>query len=290
MSEQQLLPGMPVRLFRCTPTKLTTFEDCPRRYRFTYLDRPTPQRGGAFAHTSVGAAVHTALARWWDQPLERRTPERAAQLVTEAWGAWPTPASGGFRDAEQSQAQRLRAEAAVAAYAARLDPRAEPVGVERTVGTPTAALAFSGRVDRIDRRPRPEGDGDEPVVVDYKLGRRVPDDDDARSSLALGLYALATGRTLRTRCRRVELHHVPSGTVAAAEHTSTSLERVVRRAESIASDAVRAEAALAAGADPDEAFPTAPSALCAWCDFRPSCPTGQRTAPAAEPWAALDPA
>jgi len=284
--EQGVLPGMPQRLFSCTPTKLAAFEDCPRRYRFSYLDRPSPPRGPAFAHTSVGAAVHNALARWWDEPLARRTAQRAAELVAGAWTPWTT---AGFRDAAQSEEHRRRCQEAVAAYAERLDPTAEPVGVERTVAAPTQRLAFSGRVDRIDRRPREDGDGDEPVVVDYKLGRRVPEDDDARSSMALGLYAVAVSRTLRARCRRVELHHVPTGAVAVAEHTDASLERVVRRAESIASDAVRAQAALDAGADRDEAFPATPSALCSWCDFRPSCPTGQRSAPAKETWAALEP-
>jgi RecB family exonuclease len=268
---------MPARLFTCTPSRLTTFADCPRRYRFTYLDRPSPPRGPAWAHTGLGAAVHLALARWWDEPLPRRVPERAAQLVRAAW------TGTGFRDDAQSTEHRQRAERAVAAYTARLDPAHEPVGVERTVATRTSALALSGRVDRLDRR------GEELVVVDYKLGRRVPGTDDARSSLPLGLYALAAARTLRTPCRRVELHHVPSGTVAAAEHDDASLGRKVAEAESIARDAAAATAALAAGADPDEAFPATPSALCSWCDFRSVCPTGSAAAPAAEPWAALAP-
>ena len=279
--EQGLLPGMPTRLFTCTPTRLTTHLDCPRRYRLTYLDRPSPPRGPASAHTSVGAAVHLALARWWGEPLVRRTPGRAGELVRRAWPAsW---SSAGFRDAEQSAEHAERAVAAVTAYAEELDPARGPVGVERTVATRTATLAVSGRVDRIDARD------DELVVVDYKLGRREPTAAVARTSLALGLYAVATARTLRRPCTRVELHHVPSGTVAVAEHDEASLARKVAEAESIARDVVTATGALAAGADPDEAFPATPSSLCAWCDVRPACPVGRAHVPAAEPWAALAP-
>ncbi len=54
--------GMPRRLYPCTPTRLTTWLDCPRRYRMTYLDRPPPPKGAPWAHNSVGASVHNALA------------------------------------------------------------------------------------------------------------------------------------------------------------------------------------------------------------------------------------
>ena len=54
------MPGMPRRLFPATPSKLAAFSDCPRRYRFAYVDRPTPAKGPAWAQNTVGAAVHAA--------------------------------------------------------------------------------------------------------------------------------------------------------------------------------------------------------------------------------------
>ena len=63
--EQPVLAGMPRRLYPCTPTRLNTWLDCPRRYRMTYLDRPAPAKGPPWAHNSFGASVHNALAGWW---------------------------------------------------------------------------------------------------------------------------------------------------------------------------------------------------------------------------------
>ncbi|MBV9293834.1 MAG: recombinase RecB, partial [Frankiales bacterium] len=40
---------MPARLFSCTPSRLATWQDCPRRYRFTYVDRPAPPKGPPWA-------------------------------------------------------------------------------------------------------------------------------------------------------------------------------------------------------------------------------------------------
>jgi hypothetical protein len=92
---------------------------------------------------------------------------------------------------------------------------------------------------------------------------------------------------MRRRCRKVELHHLPTATVAAHEHTDESLERHLGRAEDTARDIVAAERRTAAGADPDEAFETRPGAWCSWCDWRRVCPVGAET-PGRDPWASVD--
>ncbi|GAA2755639.1 RecB family exonuclease [Actinopolymorpha rutila] len=325
--EQLGFDAMPRRLFRATPTRLVTWLDCPRRYRFTYLDRPTPPKGPPWAHNSVGAAVHTALAAWWRLPVPERTPVAAARI---AWRAW---IDEGFRDDAQSQRWRMHACRMVEDYVAHLDPADEPVGVERTVALTTATLALSGRVDRVDLRPVThhgyldeddvdaldavtdvdDSDGGEPeepnagnpnvaaghddsalelVVVDYKSGTRVLTTADARSSLALAVYAAATARTLRRPCRKVELHHLASGTVVGWEHTEESLSRHLHRADQMGAEAARAEQAFAQGlsaADLDEVFPPRPGPLCQWCDFSAHCPQGRSAYPTRRPWEALDP-
>ena len=269
------MPGMPRRLFSATPSKLATFADCPRRYRFAYLDRPTPPKGPPWAHNSVGSAVHATLRAWWELPVERRTTVAARQLLYAHWS------SNGFRDDEQSARWRAKAAGWLTDYVSGLDPSDEPVGTERHVACTTERLALMGRVDRIDQR------GDELVIVDYKTGRNVCTDDEARGSPALAAYVLGVRRTLRRPCSRVELHHLPSGTVASWEHTDRSLANHVRRAEDIATDIEAATARMQAGESPDEAFPATPGNQCSWCDFRPSCPTGQAAAPDRETWSFL---
>jgi RecB family exonuclease len=283
VTAQQLgFAGMPTRLFVCTPTRLTTWLDCPRRYRFAYLDRPTLPKGPPWAHNSVGASVHTALADWYRLDPAERTAARAGELVDRAW------LTDGFRDSDQSDRWRARSREMVQRYSATVDPRDEPVGIERTVATKTDVLALSGRVDRLDLRAV---DGAEQlVVVDYKTGRHVLTSTDARSSLALALYALAAARVLRKPCVRVELHHLPSGEVAAHDHTDETLARHLGRAESIAAEAGAADAAYRAGLDPeglDRVFPATVSSSCRWCDFSRHCPEGQAAFPPAASWAAL---
>ncbi len=294
MSGQDTLDGMPRRLFSCTPTKLDTWLTCPRRYRFTYLEKKP--KGSPWAHNSVGASVHNALRDWWLLPRERRTPIAAAELVESGW------LTDGFRDDRQADDWRGRAASMTADYAATLDPVDEPAGVERTVATTSHGMALSGRVDRIDRRVSDDG-GDELVIVDYKTGRRPLTVDDARSSLAMAVYVVAARRTLRTRSRRVELHHLPTGSVAAYDHSEESLERHLTRAERIADEASAAQASwhdsLGARADDaavgdadaieaiDAVFPPRPGPSCSWCDVRRWCREGRDASSDITPWSGL---
>jgi RecB family exonuclease len=283
VARQGTLDGMPRRLYLATPTRLMTWLECRRRYRFTYLERPSPPKGPPWAHNSLGASIHNALARWWKEPLERRTPARAAELVSFEW------LTDGYRDLAQALSWRDRAADMVRAYVAQLDPNDEPLGVERKVAMIHAGVALEGRVDRIDERTTDDGQF-ELVIVDYKTGRHVLDMYDARASLALAVYAAAAARTLRRPCRRVELHHLPSGTVAVWEHTPYSIARHLGRAEEMAAECAAADEAFRAGLDAagvDRVFPPNLSAACSYCDFVRQCPEGRAGGYVREPWSAL---
>ncbi|MGI9000969.1 MAG: RecB family exonuclease [Pseudonocardia sp.] len=269
------------RLVKVTPSRLATWTDCPRRYRMTYLDRPPPPRGGAWAHHTLGAVVHLALRALFDVPVAERTPRVAAALVDRHW------TSEGFRDAAQAAVYRGRARDWVADYTAGLaagpDPVVAPVGLEQWVTVATERIVAEGRVDRIDRR------GAELVIVDYKTGRVVPTVEDTRAAPALALYAVAAERTLHRPCTQVELHHLPSGQVLTWQHDRASLREYVRQAEETAGELAAATTALAAGGDAETLFPPRPALRCSTCEVRRNCPEGRAAGPERSSWALLAP-
>ncbi|MBK0870598.1 MULTISPECIES: PD-(D/E)XK nuclease family protein [unclassified Saccharopolyspora] len=273
VQDQLGLEGIPSKLVRVTPAKLATWASCPRKFRMAYLDRPAPPRAGAKAASTLGAAVHNALRIFFDLPAQQRSPERAAALVRKCWK------NDGFADAAQAADYRERAQHWVSGYAERTD--AAPVAVERWVSAATGTIIAEGRVDRIDRR-----DG-ELVIVDYKTGRRQLTEADARDSPALALYATAARKTLRAPTGRVELHHLPTGSVAAWQHSEESLGRHVEWAQQRAGELDAASGAFEAGHRGADTFPPRPGRQCSWCDFRAHCPEGQQAASAATPWAGL---
>jgi RecB family exonuclease len=277
---QPTFDGMPRRLYSAAPSRLTTYLDCPRRYRMAYLQRPTPPKSAPWGHNSVGASVHSALARWWSLPRPRRTPAAGGELLV---GGWLTD---GFRDRAQLAAAREQAREQVVRYLEGVDPDDEPVGVERRVAVRTPRAVLWGRADRIDDRP-----GAGIVIVDYKTGRSVLTVDDARTSLALAVYAAAAARTLRRSCTRVELHHLPTGDVLAWDHTEDSLGQHLQRADSLAAELDALDERYQTGmsaAEADRAFPARVAPRCGWCDFRSSCRPGS-VVPPHLPWAGVGP-
>ncbi|MGW4791133.1 recombinase RecB, partial [Nonomuraea sp. NPDC004297] len=115
---------------------------------------------------------------------------------------------------------------------------------------------------------------------------------------------------MRTPCRTVELHHLPTGEIVEWRHTPESLGRHLSRAEEMAVEASEADdryrAAVAERPGPrrasgdrqsvgpaavpaeiDELFAPSPGPICSWCDFRRHCPEGQAAGPDRQPWDAL---
>jgi RecB family exonuclease len=274
--DQQTFAGMPTPLYPASPSRLLAWLDCPRRYRMQYLDRPRPVARPQRAHTSVGIATHNVLRDFWDLPHPHRTPAGVAELVRTSW------IDVGFRDAEQSTSWRLKVRDGVTNYLRGIDRHRQPLGIERSVSLRTDTIAVTGRIDRLDDR-----DGDL-VVVDYKTGRQVPTETDARTSLPLALYAAGAARTMRRSCFRVELHHIPTGAIVAHEHTPDSLQRKLGEAESIARDLRAADAEFREQGADSGRFPARPSSMCPWCDFRAHCPEGQRMGPEKSDWAGLE--
>lgn len=275
-AEQLGFAEMPKPLRPVTPAKLDSFDSCPRKYRYVYVDRPAPSRGAPWAHTGIGSAVHAALRAIWDLPPARRSVQA---VLTDLRAMWP---AAGFRDAEQSRRALAIMSEQIASYVEeQVDLNGQPRGIERTVGAPYGDLAISGRIDRVD-----ELDDGSLVVIDYKTGRAVPTEHEARASMQLAVYAVAVERTFRARCARVELHHVPTGIVAGAQITPATRERQMRRAAATADDIDRAKDRLAGGADPNEAYPARVSPACGHCDFWAHCAEG-RQVPLKDSWFAV---
>ncbi len=282
--EQLELAGLPRPLFAATPSKLATF-DCPRRYRMTYLDRPAPPKGPPWAHNTVGAAVHLALARWWQLEPARRTPQAGAALVDP-----------------QLAARRLRRPRAVRGLARagrRLGGRL-PGRRGRARRSPTRAQrrrAHGGDPHR------PAGDL-RPGRPDRRAGRRAGDrglQDRPEPAGRRRRARLAGPGAVRGRRRADPAPALPPGRAAPPAHRRGRGLRAHRGVAEPAPRPGRRDRDRHPRRDrhggrrrrPGEVFAPVPGPSCSWCDFRRLCPEGQASSRPRASWdglGLLDPA
>ena len=236
---------------RLSFTRIDAYRNCPRRFRFTYLDR-LPSRPSP--HLSFGTSLHAALEAFHDRQLPGRPSEE--ELLEALYAGWD---QRGFAELprEEQLAYYRHAQQVLRRYHARGEPAdRHTVATEAWFEVPFEYQAVVvGSIDRIDL-----DDADQLHVVDYKTGRRARPRSEVAGSLQLALYALACQHLYGRLPATVSLDFVvPDVTVTVA-------------LEELDLDAARATVLETAAAIRTAAFPTTPNRLCDWCDHRAICP------------------
>jgi putative RecB family exonuclease len=248
--------GDPLRVdggrLRLSFTRVDTFERCPRRFRYQYVDglpqAPAPQ-------LSFGSSVHAAL-EWLYDRKHPVLPSRD-ELLQALFDAWDTT---GYSEVERDEQLRAyeHARAVLSAFHSRVEregfrlPAATEAWFELPIGEDIAVV---GSIDRLD-----VDDDGTMHVIDYKTNRKARTRAQVRDSLQLAIYALATRELYGDLPATVGLDFVVPGVVVRVPVEELRLDTVPGRLEAVARR-------IRAGED----TPT-PHRLCDWCDFRSICP------------------
>jgi putative RecB family exonuclease len=243
-----------------SPTKVSSFTDCPLAFRLTVIDRlPEPPSAAAVK----GTLVHSALERLvWNHPAGARTPEAAR---TELDVAWEELRHGtemeelGLSD-EESDAFVADAATLLGNYFSLEDPNlVDPVGVELGLEADLGHLRLRGIIDRLDRR----ADG-ELVVVDYKTGRAPSERFEHGKLTGVHLYALLCERVLGRPPAEVRLLYLRDPLEITAVPSPQTLRGQRQRTLAVWDAIERACVS--------EDFRPRPSRLCSYCNFQSQCP------------------
>ena len=238
-------PGMSL-----SPSAADAYDTCPRQYVFTRLLRV--DEGGS-VYQELGSLLHGVWERAEAEALEHGRVHAELEAVLTILD-------------EEFEGSVFGGEAWSAAWKARAIEITERLygnwpgggpaeGLEQRVTAEIEGVAWSGRIDRVERRQ--EGRW----IVDYKTGTRVPSLEEASRSLQLGFYVLAAGS--------------PDDPVAGAE-----LWFPARKAKSVTVrpfdvdklDDVRAALVAAQRGILAEDWTTRPGAACDRCVVRSVCP------------------
>jgi putative RecB family exonuclease len=261
-----------------------TYQECPLRWRFLYIDKlPETPRG----YFTFGRVVHSVLEELVAPlvvPSARRVSESDRQRTLDEWHAhpetsapprWMTPeellaaydrvwSSEGYSSPEEESRYRaLGREMLLRYYDFLVRERPLPVAVEEHLEARWDGIPVHGYVDRIDRTP---AGGLE--IVDYKTSRDLST-DDARDSDQLSLYQVLVESNYPEPVQGLTLYHLRSLTpLRTAPRERAALAGLHDRLGTVV-DGIRAEA-----------FEPTPGRHCSRCDFQDRCPEFRSVPPA----------
>ena len=253
-------------------SSLSTYEACPRRYAFRYVERlPGGERPSFFA---LGSAFHRAFEVCVRDWIAAGRP--AGRLDTRMlWDAFVEAAATEGLPADEVERLRPTAEHSFGAFATRLAAsQSEPAGTEVGFGFPVAIgedgepVRFVGYIDRVDRAP----DGST-EIIDYKGGRIASQAQaDANRQLSAYAYAVANGAV-----RGADGVTMPPASRLALQFTDADVVVWTTRDKLALAEFEAWLIGLVTGIRGRLFDPHASETNCRWCDYRTTCPAAPAT-------------
>ncbi len=243
---------------RLSFSRVDMFRTCPRRFRYTYVDRlptlPSPA-------LSFGSSIHTALEAFYDRKLPTMPSEE--ELVGSLYDAWDPTGFAEVPRTEQLEYYR-HGQQVLRRFHRRVAPTYRlPAATEAWFELPVDHEAVVvGSIDRVD-----VDDDGRFHVVDYKTNRRVRSRAQVAGSLQLAIYALACRHLYGALPATVSLDFVVAGVEVRVPIEELDLE-AARQA------VLDTAAQVRAGVDRP-----VPGPRCGWCDHRAICPAWQGEGP-----------
>lgn len=232
---------------------------CPRRWRFRYIDRLEDPPG---EDALAGSFAHRVLELLMQREPSQRTVEEARVIARTEWPE--TEAMDDYQalehDEKQSRHFRWKAWKAIEGLWHLEDPvTVEVRATEQDVEAELAGVPFRGIVDRIET----EGDGI--VVTDYKSGK-APSHRYRRSRLdQVLLYAAAVEASTGEMPVRARLLYLGQRTVGM-DVNQKEIDAVTEKLAGTWSE-------IQTACSEDE-FEPRPGPLCGWCPYVSMCPQG----------------
>lgn len=252
--------AMPKQVY--SASRLSTYESCPRQYKFRYLDRipRTEESIEAF----LGSRVHESLGKLY-QDLQRGEAPSLDDLLRDyhsQWGQhWHDQVKIVKQDYSVDHYKRFGERCLVNYYQAHTPfANGQTMGLEHHVTTCLDAdgrYSIQGYIDRLAR----VGTG-RYEIHDYKTSGRLPSRSEIDADRQLALYQLGVER-MWPDAEAVELvwHFLAFRRELRSRRTPQALERLKGTTITLID---RIEA--------DVEFTPSRSSLCHWCAYQNICP------------------
>ncbi len=232
---------------------ITTYEDCPLRFRLGRewnLPRDIP------ASLHYGAVMHSVLRTFYDARRFGRQVSDSELLEMLRQGL----ADAGIPDRYQYELYLKQGTEQLEQFLelSRTTPQPEVLDTEQNFDLQVGTVKLRGRVDRIDRLGT-----DGVAIVDYKTGK-PKSQEDTDESLQLSLYALAAKQVWGHHVSQLIFYNLENNTAVGTTRNDAQLEEAKIRVQKAAEN-------IAAGM-----FTAKPGYQCVFCPYRNLCPATEK--------------
>ncbi|MBN1793256.1 PD-(D/E)XK nuclease family protein [Candidatus Woesearchaeota archaeon] len=255
----ELKPGQAVY----SHSRLSTFEQCPQKFKFAYVDKLESEIEGSI-ESFLGSRVHDTLEKLYtDLKFEKEnTLQELLDFFNSEWERHWTDNVLIVRKEYSSDNYRKMGERFIVDYHNRYKPfnQAKTIGLEMRIVIrldPEGRHVLQGFIDRLAYA----GEGVY-EVHDYKTANSLPEQDKVDVDRQLALYAIAVKEKYKD-CRKVVLvwHYLAFDKELRSERTDEQLEKLKKDTINVIKEIESAKE-----------YPLKESALCQWCEYRPVCP------------------
>ncbi|MBI4377430.1 MAG: PD-(D/E)XK nuclease family protein [Elusimicrobia bacterium] len=246
---------------RFSPSRLDTYKDCPRRYRYRYVDKI--ERDVQSIEAFLGSCVHKAFEILYETLLQGRLlSEQEVLAGFESWWDKEWSPQVLIRHGGAEGWRAVGRECISLYYRAHKPFDADrTVAVEKRLGFPLTVDGQEYRVEGfIDRLALvPDGTFE---IHDYKTAKNLPAQQDVDRDWQLAIYDLAVRHNWPdTRQVRLVWHYVRHGKTLSSRRSLEQLEELKSQMR-----------ALIAAIKAERVFEPRQSPLCDWCEYRDLCP------------------
>jgi putative RecB family exonuclease len=243
-------------MFEASPFSLNMFQNCPRQYKFQYIDHLGDLYRKARPYFTMGDHVHAALKDFLSVvPVSERNQVKLENLLREKWRR----NRKGFNDKEDERRWGEKALNQLRWFAKNIDTSVTPFMIENNHRAElTANILLKGRIDRVDK----ESDGSL-HIVDYKTGKMPTE----INQLQLQIYALILSRKQDLPVKKASYLYLQVGKFQTIELTAEHLENAASYVIDVV-DRIRRE----------KEYSATPNVYCWNCDFLEICPNKEEAA------------
>lgn len=244
-------------------SRLETYQSCPLKYKYQYVDRLRREEQGIEAF--LGSRVHEALEKLYRDLLngKRNTLSELLAFFNEQWEKhWDDLAVKIVRQELSPEHHRFAGRECIEKYYARFAPFDGDItmGVERRLNfmlDREGRYRMQGLIDRLAR-------GKDGVweIHDYKTSEYLPTQDEVDAKPQLALYQIGLQQAWSdVQAVRLVWHYLKQDTELSSTWAAPQLE-----------DLRQATIELIDKIEADRSFIPKESGLCDWCQFPDLCP------------------